>query len=175
VTFNQRDPSSWRDTALAIRTIGEHFAGQLRVGAGTVLRTEQLDLCQQAGGQYMISPSVNLDLIRDCVSRGLVAMPGAMTPTEAVSAFEAGARFIKIFPVGSLGPDYVKSLAAPLSHIPFLAVGGISAANVADYLKAGCVGAGVGGTLTNRAWIEAGEWGKIEAAARQLVLAASCV
>ena len=169
VTFNQRSPETWKDTAAAIRAIGERFAGTLRVGAGTVLTSEQLSLCEQAGGEYMITPNVNVELIRDCVRRGLVAMPGAMTPTEAVTAWDAGASFVKVFPAGSLGPGYVKALVAPLSHIPFLAVGGITPDNVGDFMRAGCVGAGVGGNLTNREWIAAGAWERIAAAAKELV------
>ena len=152
----------------SIRRMTESFPDMF-VGAGTVLSLEQLDLCEQAGGEYMIAPNVNEALIRECVGRGLVAMPGAMTPSEAVSAHEAGADFVKIFPAGSLGPGYVKALAAPLSHIRFLAVGGISAANAAEFMAAGCVGVGVGGNLTKKEWIAAGEWSKITAEAENLV------
>ena len=169
VTFNQKDPSSWKNTAAAIKAIRERFAGEVRAGAGTVLSEEQLTLTEQAGGEYMITPNVKPDLIRECVRRGLVAMPGALTPSEAVDAWEAGASFVKIFPAGSLGPSYVKAVRAPLSHIPFLAVGGISPDNVADFMKVGCVGAGVGGNLCNKDWIAAGEWDKISAVARTLV------
>ena len=169
VTFNQKSSETWKDTAAAIRAIKERFAGSVRVGAGTVLTEEQLDMCEQAGGEYMITPNVNPALIRECVRRGLVAMPGALTPSEAVDAWEAGAGFVKIFPAGSLGPAYVKALRAPLSHIPFLAVGGIGPDNVADFMRAGCVGAGVGGNLTNKEWIAAGEWSRIEDAARPLI------
>lgn len=168
VTFNQKNPASWKDTAAAISGIKARFPNDLRVGAGTVLSSEQLKMCADAGGEYMITPSVNPALIRECSSMGLVAMPGAFTPTEAVAAFEAGADFVKIFPAGNLGPSYVKAITAPLSHIPFLAVGGISPDNVADFIKAGCVGAGVGGNLTNREWIERGEWSKIAAVAKSL-------
>lgn len=171
VTFNQKSPESWKDTAAAIAAIRERFAGTLRVGAGTVLTTEQLSMMEQAGGEYMITPNVNAALIRDCVSRGLVAMPGAMTPSEAVTAWEAGASFVKIFPAGTLGSGYVKALTAPLSHIPFLAVGGVSAANASDFMKAGCVGVGVGGNLTNKDWIASGDWDKITAVAREIVMA----
>ena len=170
VTFNQKAPETWKDTAAAIRAIKDRFAGSVRVGAGTVLAEEQLSLCEQAGGEYMITPNVNVPLIRDCVRRGLVAMPGALTPSEAVTAFDAGASFVKIFPAGSLGPGYVKAVMAPLGHIPFLAVGGISPDNVSDFMRAGCVGAGVGGNLTNREWIAAGAWDKIAEVARGLVL-----
>lgn len=169
VTFNQKEPETWKDTARAIRAIRERFMPSVRVGAGTVLTEEQLSMCEDAGGEYMITPNVNVALIRECVRRGLVAMPGALTPTEAVEAHEAGAGFVKIFPAATFGAGYVKALIAPLSHIPFLAVGGIGLDNVAEFLKAGCVGAGVGGNLTNREWIAAGEWNKIADVARQLV------
>lgn len=169
VTFNQKAPETWADTAAAIRAIRERFADDIRVGAGTVLTEEQLARCADAGGEYMITPNVNPSLIRACVARGLVAMPGALTPSEAVAAWEAGARFVKIFPAGSLGPGYVKAVRAPLAHIPMLAVGGISPDNVADFMRAGCVGAGVGGNLTNREWIAAGAFDRIADVARQLM------
>ena len=116
----------------------------------------------------MVTPNVDTALIRRCVADGLVAMPGAMTPSEAVEAFQAGAHYVKIFPAGALGPGYVKALRAPLPHITFLAVGGIGPDNVADFIKAGCVGAGVGGNLTNPEWIQAGAWDKITAVAKTL-------
>ncbi len=169
VTFNQKAPETWADTAAAIRAIRERFADEVRVGAGTVLTDEQLARCADAGGEYMITPNVNPSLIRACVARGLVAIPGALTPSEAVAAWEAGARFVKIFPAGSLGPGYVKAVRAPLAHIPMLAVGGISPDNVADFMRVGCVGAGVGGNLTNREWIAAGAYDRIADVARQLV------
>ena len=169
VTFNQKAPETWKDTAAAIRAIRERFGGHVRAGAGTVLTEEQLSMCIDAGGEYMITPNVKPELIRSCVRQGLVAMPGALTPSEAVDAWEAGAAFVKIFPAGSLGPGYVKALRAPLAHIPMLAVGGISADNVADFMRVGCVGAGVGGNLTNKEWIAAGAWDKIADTARQLV------
>lgn len=169
VTFSQKAPETWKDTVAAISAIKARFGGAVRVGAGTVLTEEQLTMCQDAGGEYMITPNVNPALIRSCVAKGLVAMPGALTPSEAVDAWEAGASFVKIFPAGSLGPGYVKALRAPLSHIPFLAVGGISPDNVADFMRVGCVGAGVGGNLTNKEWIAAGAWDKIADVARQLI------
>ena len=169
VTFNQKAPETWKDTASAIRAIRSEFAGQMRVGAGTVLTEEQLSICEDAGGEYIVTPNVKPALIRSAVERGLVAMPGALTPSEAVDAWEAGASFVKLFPAGALGPDYVKAVRAPLSHIPFLAVGGVSASNAAAFMRAGCVGVGVGGNLTNKEWIAEGAWDRIAAAARELV------
>lgn len=169
VTFNQREPETWQQTAEAIQAIRTRFAGAVRVGAGTVLTEEQLKICAEAGGEYMITPNVNAALIRKCVEMGLVAMPGALTPSEAVVAWEAGAQFVKLFPAGTLGAGYVKAVRAPLSHISFLAVGGISPENVADFMRAGCVGAGVGGNLTNKEWIAEGAWDKIMAVAHELM------
>lgn len=169
VAFAQKSPETWKDTASAIKAIRERFGGEVRAGAGTVLAEEQLSMCEQAGGEYMIAPNVKPALVRECVRRGLVAMPGALTPSEAVDAWEAGASFVKIFPAGSLGPGYVKAIRAPLAHIPFLAVGGVGPDNIADFMRAGCAGAGVGGNLTNKEWIAAGEWDRIADVARQLV------
>lgn len=169
VTFNQKAPETWKDTAAAIESIRKHFDGEIKVGAGTVLTEEQLRICEDAGGEYMVTPNVNPALIRKCVSDGLMAMPGALTPTEAVEAFDAGASYVKLFPAGILGPEYVKAIMAPLSHIPFLAVGGIGPDNIADFMKAGCVGAGVGGNLTNKEWIRDKEWDKISDTAALLV------
>ena len=169
VTFNQKYPRTWKDTAAAIKAIKDTFNDSVMVGAGTVLTEEQLKICEDAGGEFMVTPNVNTSLIRKCVADGLMAMPGALTPTEAVEAYNAGAKYVKIFPAGILGPGYVKAIMAPLSHIPFLAVGGISPDNIADFIKAGCAGAGVGGNLTNKEWIKAREWDKIAAVARSLV------
>ena len=169
VTFNQKAPQTWKDTAAAIKAIKTNFGDVVKVGAGTVLTEEQLTICEDAGGEYMVTPNVNVELIKKCVADGLMAMPGALTPSEAVAAWNAGASYVKLFPIGVLGPEYVKAVMAPLSHIPFLAVGGIGPDNVADYIKAGCVGAGVGGNLTNKEWIAAGEWDKITATAEALV------
>ena len=169
VTFNQKAPQTWKDTAAAIKAIKSNFGDVVKVGAGTVLTEQQLTICEDAGGEYMVTPNVNVELIKKCVADGLMAMPGALTPSEAVAAWNAGASYVKLFPIGVLGPEYVKAVMAPLSHIPFLAVGGIGPDNVADYIKAGCVGAGVGGNLTNKEWIAAGEWDKITATAEALV------
>ena len=94
VTFNQKAPETWKDTAAAIRAIRERFGGRVRAGAGTVLTEEQLSMCIDAGGEYMITPNVKPELIRSCVRQGLVAMPGALTPSVAVDAWEAGAAFV---------------------------------------------------------------------------------
>ena len=98
-------------------------------------------------------------------------MPGAMTATEVQQAYGAGADFVKLFPIGSLGSGYLKALKAPLSHIPFLAVGGVNETNAADFLKAGAVGVGIGGNLANKEWIAAGQYHKITETAKKIVAA----
>ena len=172
VTFDQTgDPAK---TVAAIKAIRERFAGRLRVGAGTVLTAAQLQAVIDAGGEFMVTPSTNPVLIRAASAAGLATMPGAFSPTEVVTAHEAGADVVKIFPVRALGPQYVKDILAPLKHIRLMAVGGVNPDNAADYLKAGCVGVGASGSLVNKEWIAAGEWSKIAAEARRFIANLSC-
>ena len=167
VTFDQTgDPAK---TVAAIRAIREGFVGRLHVGAGTVLTDAQLEAVIDVGGEFMVTPSVNPKLIAKASAAGLATMPGAFTPTEIVTAHEAGADVVKIFPVRALGPQYVKDVLAPLRHISLMAVGGVNPDNAAEYLKAGCVGVGASGSLVNREWIAAGEWSKIAAEAKRFI------
>jgi 2-dehydro-3-deoxyphosphogluconate aldolase/(4S)-4-hydroxy-2-oxoglutarate aldolase len=166
VTFNQARPDTWTDTQKAIRLIADQFAGCVAAGAGTVLTIEQANMAKDAGAQYIVAPNVDEAVIREAKRLGMGAFPGALTPTECQAANMAGADAVKLFPAGDLGPGYLKAIRAPLSHIEFLAVGGISEKNAADFLKAGAVGLGVGGSLVNKEWIEAGDFSKITALAR---------
>ncbi len=171
VTFDQQHQDTWPDTAYAIRAVREEYDGQMTVGAGTVLTQRQLEIARLAGAMYMVSPNVDVSIIAEAKASGMGAFPGAMTPTEIAAAYQAGADAVKLFPAGSLGPEYVKAVTAPLSHIPLIAVGGITEKNCADYLEAGAIGIGVGGSIVNKAWIEAGEWDKITAHAKAYVRA----
>ena len=169
VTFNQRDPSDWVNTAKAIRMIGERFPGEVFAGAGTVLTAEQMKIAADAGAGYIITPSLDVEIVRGAVAAGLVAMPGAFTPTEIAQAHAAGASFVKVFPAVALGPSYIKAICAPLAHIPLLAVGGITPENIGGFIQAGCVGAGVGGVLADRSRVAAGDWAGVTEVARRLV------
>jgi 2-dehydro-3-deoxyphosphogluconate aldolase/(4S)-4-hydroxy-2-oxoglutarate aldolase len=173
VTFNQAKPESWQGTAEAIAAIAAVHGGAVRVGAGTVMTPQQLQLAQSAGAQFIISPNADTAIISETRALDLVSMPGCMTPTECAAAHAAGADFIKLFPAGSLGPGYLKALAAPLSHLKFMAVGGISPQTIPGFVQAGALGFGVGGNLVNRTWISAGEFEKITALAQEYVQAAS--
>ena len=173
LTFDQSRPDGPARTAEAIRALSTHFGDDLLVGAGTVLTERQVVQARDAGAKYIIAPNVDARVIAAAVANGLAAMPGAMTPSEIVTAYNAGASVIKVFPASLLGPAFIKAVKAPLPHIPLMAVGGVGAANAADFIKAGCVGIGVGGSLVNKEWIAAGEWGKIADAAAAVVAAAN--
>lgn len=166
VTFNQAKPDTWADTQAAIRAIAGEFGSAVAPGAGTVMTVEQARMAKDAGAQYIVAPNVDEAVIREAKRLGMGAFPGALTPTECQAAHLAGADAVKLFPAGDLGPGYLKAIRAPLSHIEFLAVGGVNEKNAADFLRAGAVGLGVGGSLVNREWIEAGEFSKITALAR---------
>ena len=171
VTYDQRRPESWKDTAEAIAAVEKEFGDRLLVGAGTVITAEQVRLTYEAGGHYLVTPTMQPEIIRMGKSLGLGLFPGAFTATEILAAYEAGADAVKVFPASSVGPGYIKAICSPLSHIPLMAVGGINEKNAADFMKAGCVGLGVGGNLVNKEWIQNGEWGKITALAKDFMKA----
>lgn len=172
VTFNQKDPSQWGKTTGAIRAIKETMGDKMAVGAGTVTSVELVELAREAGAQFIVSPDTDPAVIRRTRELGMVSMPGALTPSEIKQAHEAGADFVKVFPAGTPGAGYIKAIRGPLNHIRMLAVGGVNEKNAAEYIQAGCVGVGVGGNLVNKEWIANGDYGKIEALARELCASA---
>lgn len=169
VTFNQKAPETFVDTARAIRSIKEQMGDKMLVGAGTVTTPELVKIAAEAGASYIISPDTDVDVIRKTRELGLVSLPGAYTPSEAKQAYNAGADFVKLFPCVGDAPAYIKALCGPLNHIRFLAVGGVNENNAADFLKAGALGVGVGGNLVNKDWIKAGEYDKVRDAAKKYV------
>ena len=175
ITYDQRRPESWQATANAIGALAREYEGRMFVGAGTVTSPELVELTAKAGGAFIISPDTDVAVIKKTRELGLVSMPGAMTPSEIKTAHNAGADFVKLFPVGSLGAGYLKAVKAPLSHIKIMAVGGVNEENAAEFLKAGAAGLGVGGNLAKKAWIEAGEYDRLTAAAKALVEAVRSV
>lgn len=175
VPFAQNDSEGIRHTAEAIRTLTEKTAGKMEIGAGTVLSREQLFAAADAGASYVISPNVNGELIAETKRLGLLSFPGALTPTEIVRAWNAGADAVKVFPAGNMGTAYFQALRAPLSHIPMIAVGGIDEQNCGEFLKAGAVGLGIGGKLINRVWITDGDFAQITELAAKMVHAAKAV
>jgi 2-dehydro-3-deoxyphosphogluconate aldolase/(4S)-4-hydroxy-2-oxoglutarate aldolase len=132
--------------AKLVKDVGD----DILIGAGTVLDAETASECIAAGARFIVSPATNLDVIQYCVESEIVVMPGALTPTEVVNAWEAGADFVKIFPAGSMGgAGYLKSLKAPLPHIKLIPTGGVSQSNAADFIRAGAEAVGVGADLVD--------------------------
>lgn len=169
ITYDQKHPETWESTAQTIGAVAEAFAGRMYIGAGTVTCPELVELTHKYGGRFIISPDMNEAVITRTCELGMVSIPGALTPTEITSAHRAGADFVKLFPAGVFGASYIKAVKAPISHIDLLVVGGVNENNVASFLSAGAIGAGIGGNLVNAAWVKAGQYEKITETARLLV------
>ncbi len=153
-TYDASGKISDEEIADNIKMLCDYFKDKMIIGAGTVLTEKQVELTKKAGGKFIISPDVNTQVITYTKSRGLVSIPGAITPTEVATAHRAGADFIKLFPIDLYGPQYIKTLCAPLSNVRVLAVSGITTDNVNDYLKAGASGVGVGSGIVNKKLID---------------------
>jgi len=124
--------------------------GRVVVGAGTVLDSETARACIIAGAQFVVSPALNLGTIEVCRRYSIAVIPGALTPTEIVTAWEAGADIVKVFPCGSLGgPKYLAALKGPLPQIELIPTGGVSLSNAADFLAAGACALGAGSDLVD--------------------------
>ena len=161
VTFDQSGKTSDEETAEYIRALKENFGDKMRIGAGTVMTEKQVELAYGAGAEFIISPDCYEPVIRKTREFGMVSIPGAFTPTEAANAHRFGADFVKLFPNSELGISYLKALIAPLSHVKFLAVGGVNHENMADYLKAGAKGIGVATAIADKKAIAADDYEEI--------------
>lgn len=133
-----------------IEQIKTEYDTQVVIGAGTVLDSETARLAISAGAEFLVSPSLNIDVIKTAKRYGKMVLPGCMTPTEIVQAYEAGADVIKVFPASVVGPRYLRELSGPLGHIPLLPTGGINLDNAQEYLEAGAVAIGLGSSLVGR-------------------------
>lgn len=169
VTFDQSSEATINETLESLRLIRDTFGVEVLLGAGTVVSKEQVRMAVEAGAEYIISPNTDVEVIRYTKELGKVSIPGAFTPTEAVTAYEAGADIVKLFPAGLLGTSYIKALNGPLGHIPYTAVGGVNEENAADFIAAGASGVGVGGNLVSVKAIEAGEFHKITETAQKYI------
>lgn len=171
VTYSANGAVSDEDTAENIRMLCEYFGDRMYIGAGTVIKPEQVELTKAAGGKFIISPDAYESVIKKTRELDMVSMPGALTATEIQAAHRAGADFVKMFPITNMGTEYVKAVKAPLSHIKLLAVGGVDQNNMKDYLKAGVSGFGVGSNITNKKMIEEEDFAGITALAKEYVAA----
>jgi len=141
-----------------IQTLVAKYGDQLNVGAGTVCNDSELAAVLKAGAGFIVSPIVDVALIKKCKTLGVPVFPGAFTPTEIYRAWSAGARMVKLFPGNTLGPKYLKDVLAPLDQIKIMPTGGVSLDNIAAYKAAGAKAFGMGGLLFHKALIEAGDW-----------------
>ena len=157
------------EVAECIGLLAKHFEGKMLIGAGTVLKKCQVELTKSAGGRFIISPDTNEEIISETKKLGLVSIPGALTPSEATLANRAGADFVKLFPINQMGCGYLKALCAPLSHIRFLAVGGVRIGNVLDHLNSGASGVGIGLTEQDREAIEQNDFASVTARVCEIV------
>lgn len=141
-------PLNSPDWQLSIPDMVRQYGEKAVIGAGTVLKVEQVDFLAQAGARLVVTPNVNPEVIRRAADAGMLVCAGCATATEAFTALDAGARWLKIFPSLAFGPAYISALKAVLPpEVPVLAVGGVTPDNLAEYFNAGCAGAGLGGDL----------------------------
>lgn len=152
-----------------LEQVASRLGDRVLLGAGTVLDAETARAALLAGAQFVVSPSTHLDVIRLCRRYDKLVMPGALTPTEVVSAWEAGADIVKIFPADVGGPNYLKALRAPLPQIRLMPTGGVDLNTAADFLRAGACALGVGGSLVESSTVRGGHFDRIESLARQFV------
>lgn len=171
ITYDASEKVSDEEIAENIAMLTSHFGDRMIIGAGTVLTEYQVDLTMKAGGRFIISPNTDRDVIWRTRVMEMVSIPGALTPTEVQTAHTWGADFVKLFPIGSMGTDYLKAISAPLSHVRFLAVGGIDQTNVKTYLKAGAKGFGIGSGIVKKEWLHDENYAEITKLAREYVLA----
>lgn len=155
-----------------IRHVARDYGDSVVVGAGTVTSPEQANLCLAVGAEFLVSPGLSLPVISVAHASGKLAIPGALTPTELMTAQDAGARLIKIFPCGNVGgAKYLKALKGPFPNADLIPTGGVNAANAAEFFAAGAFALGVGGELVSAAALREGNLAKITDAARDLVQA----
>lgn len=154
----------------ALEKVADEYGDRIVLGAGTVLDPETARACMLAGANFFVTPSLNVRTIEMAKRYSKVICPGALTPTEVVTAWQAGADVIKIFPADSVGgAKYIKALKGPLPHIEMIPTGGVSVSTCGDFLKAGACAVAVGGELVNAKLIADHNYEEIEKRARHFV------
>jgi len=138
------------DAPEMIQELVRHYGGSALTGAGTVTTSKQAEICLDAGAQFLVSPGLSVSVLQTAARRGVLAIPGALTPTEVMTALEAGAKVIKIFPCGSAGGSkHIKALKAPFPDTRLIPTGGVNLTNAAEYFAAGAFALGVGADLVD--------------------------
>jgi 2-dehydro-3-deoxyphosphogluconate aldolase / (4S)-4-hydroxy-2-oxoglutarate aldolase len=157
------------DAASMIRQAIDQYKGSLNIGAGTVCSLAELRVALDAGAQFIVTPTLQEEVIRACVQNKVPVFAGAFTPTEIFNAWAFGASMVKVFPATSLGHEYIKEIKGPLPHIKLMPTGGVSPENCTDFLKAGADGLGMGSQLLDKKHIHVKNWSALEAHFKALV------
>jgi 2-dehydro-3-deoxyphosphogluconate aldolase/(4S)-4-hydroxy-2-oxoglutarate aldolase len=159
-------PGALEVIAKLAKTVGQ----EVLLGAGTVLNPASARRCIDAGAQFLISPGFDLETVTFAAGQGVLMIAGALTPTEVITAWNAGSDLVKVFPCGPVGgASYIKALRAPLPDIPLVPTGGVNLNTAADFIRAGAAALGIGGELISAAGLKAGNTRAITEAARQYV------
>ena len=155
--------------ARVIEQVADRIGDKIVLGAGTVLDAETARVAMLAGADFFVSPCVREDVIQICQRYDKAVLPGALTPTEVLAAWEMGADIVKVFPSDAMGPSYLKALHGPLPQVQLMPTGGVSLDTATDYLAAGACALGVGSTLVNSQNVRDGDFAGIQSKAEQFV------
>ncbi|MFO0014716.1 MAG: bifunctional 4-hydroxy-2-oxoglutarate aldolase/2-dehydro-3-deoxy-phosphogluconate aldolase [Planctomycetota bacterium] len=147
--------------------------GTACLGLGSVRNVSEAELAARVGAQFVVTPIASKPVVDVCKTHNIPIAAGAYTPTEIASMWEAGADWVKVFPVRNLGPGYIRDVLAPMPYLKLMPTGGIDASNAREFLQAGATAVGVGGTLCRASWVDAGQWDLIHRAATELVQSVS--
>ncbi|MEI8199617.1 MAG: bifunctional 4-hydroxy-2-oxoglutarate aldolase/2-dehydro-3-deoxy-phosphogluconate aldolase [Eubacteriales bacterium] len=167
ITFDYSCDEGYNTTLQNLQIVSAKFGSRINLGAGTVLDVKSVEDAVRAGAEYIISPNTDESVILRTKKLGKISMPGAFSPTEIVAARNMGADIVKVFPAGDLGAGYIKSVFAPLSHIPMAAVGGVTVDNMCEFLAAGVKCVGIGGNLVSAKLTGSGKFEEITRRARE--------
>ena len=152
-----------------IAQLSKHFGERMLVGAGTVLSPSAVDQAVGAGATFIVAPNTDLKVIALCNRYDVPVFPGAFSPTEVVTAWEAGADAVKVFPVSSVGPRYIKDLRGPLPDILLVPTGGITVDNVGEFIRAGAMAVGAGSDLVDKGIVDRRDFAELERRARGFI------
>ena len=152
-----------------IRGLAKTLPSELILGAGTVTDTETADRVIDAGAKFLVSPVLRVPIIELARRRGVPSMPGCFSPTEILTAWEAGAEIVKVFPATALGPSFLRDVHGPLPHVKLMPTGGVTVDNAGDWIRGGAVAVGVGSALLDAHALSSGDYTKITDNARRII------
>lgn len=167
--FTMTNPLALQVLTEIKKSFAEFEQGKAVIGAGTVLTPADARAAIAAGAQFIVTPALNFETIKVCTDQQVAIMPGALTPTEILSGWNAGASAIKVFPARAFGPGYFKDLREPLPQLKLVPTGGVSLENAAEFVRNGAIAVGVGGNLVDKNLVAANNWAAIRQKAEALL------